>query len=182
MICRAVILSVVIHQCDMWSLAAGKNINCTCLKPEWSGNVWTEVGWSMWEIWSINYIRRHTVTRTGLVMCGPAVNQLVREPELVSRWSGGLDQWYSTWGTHTPGCKRRHLRGYVKLKIYIYILFYDKHWIIRATFRVGHKRPRRKDMRFGSAISLSLISLLYAILIWAASFILFHTVQDATHT
>jgi len=30
---------------------------------------------------------------------------------------GALDQWYSTGGT------RRHLRGYVKFKISIYILF-----------------------------------------------------------
>jgi hypothetical protein len=59
-----------------------------------------------------------------------------------------LDQWYSTWGT------RRYLRGYVKLKIYI--LFHDKHWIIRARFRVSHKTPGRKDMRFGTAIFLSL--------------------------
>jgi hypothetical protein len=26
-----------------------------------------------------------------------------------------LRQWYSTWGTRTPGGTRRHLRGYVKL-------------------------------------------------------------------
>jgi hypothetical protein len=31
-----------------------------------------------------------------------------------------LDQWYSTWGTRTPGGTRRHLRGYVKLKKNIY--------------------------------------------------------------
>jgi hypothetical protein len=31
----------------------------------------------------------------------------------------GLDQWYSTGGT------RRHLRGYVKFKISIYILFHE---------------------------------------------------------
>jgi hypothetical protein len=36
-----------------------------------------------------------------------------------------LDQWYLTWGTRTPGGTRRHLRGYVKLKKYIY--FHDKH-------------------------------------------------------
>jgi hypothetical protein len=47
---------------------------------------------------------------------------------------------------------------------------------------VSHKRPGHKDMRFGSAIFLSLslslsLSLLYAILIWAASFILSHTVH-----
>jgi hypothetical protein len=46
-------------------------------------------------------------------------------------------------------------RGYVKLKK-INILFHDKHWIIRARFRVSHKRPRCKDMRFGSAIFFSL--------------------------
>jgi hypothetical protein len=34
-----------------------------------------------------------------------------------------LDQWYSTGGTRTPGGTRRHLRGYVKFKISIYILF-----------------------------------------------------------
>jgi hypothetical protein len=45
--------------------------------------------------------------------------------------------------------------------------------MIRARFRVSHRRPGRKDIRFGSAIYLSL-SLLYAILIWAASLILFH--------
>jgi hypothetical protein len=27
-----------------------------------------------------------------------------------------LGQWYSTWGTRTPGGSRRRLRGYVKLK------------------------------------------------------------------
>jgi hypothetical protein len=31
-----------------------------------------------------------------------------------------LGQWYSTWDTRTPGGTRRHLRGYVKLKKYIY--------------------------------------------------------------
>jgi hypothetical protein len=40
---------------------------------------------------------------------------------------------------------------------------------------VSLRRLERKDIRFGSAISLSLsLSLLYAIVIWAASFILFH--------
>jgi hypothetical protein len=59
------------------------------------------------------------------------------------------------------------------------ILFHDKHGIIRARFRVSHNRPGSKNMRFGSAIcSLSLsLSLLYVILIWAASFILFHIVH-----
>jgi hypothetical protein len=37
-----------------------------------------------------------------------------------------LEQWYSTWGTRTPGGMRRYLRGYVKFKK-INILFYDKH-------------------------------------------------------
>jgi hypothetical protein len=49
-----------------------------------------------------------------------------------------------------------------------------------ARFRVSHKRPGSKDMRFGSAIfslSHSPLSLPYAILIWAASFILFHIVH-----
>jgi hypothetical protein len=87
-----------------------------------------------------------------------------------------LTQWYSTWGTRTLGGTRRHFRGYVKLKKYI--LFHDKHWIIRARFRVSHNWPGRKDMRFGSAIFFSLsLTLLYAILIWAASFILFHIVH-----
>ena len=31
-----------------------------------------------------------------------------------------VDQWYSTWGTRTPGGSRRHHRGHVKLKKYIY--------------------------------------------------------------
>jgi hypothetical protein len=44
--------------------------------------------------------------------------------------------------------------GYVKLNIYI--LFHDKHWIIRARFRVSHGRPGCKAIRFGNAISLSL--------------------------
>jgi hypothetical protein len=78
-----------------------------------------------------------------------------------------LVQWYSTWGT------QRHLRAYVKLKKNL--LFHDKHWIIRAIFRVSHKRPGCKDMRFGSIIFS--LSLLYAILIWVASFILSHTVR-----
>jgi hypothetical protein len=30
------------------------------------------------------------------------------------RWLDGVEQWYSTWGTRTPGGTRRHLRGYVK--------------------------------------------------------------------
>jgi hypothetical protein len=54
------------------------------------------------------------------------------------------------------------------------ILFRDKHWIIGARFRVSHRRPGRKDIRFGKAISLSL---LYVILIWAAIFILLHVVR-----
>ena len=29
---------------------------------------------------------------------------------------GILDQWCSTWGTRTPGGKRRHLRGVRKIK------------------------------------------------------------------
>jgi hypothetical protein len=73
-------------------------------------------------------------------------------------------------------------RGYAKIsqgvrKIKnIYLLFHDKHWIIRDRIRVSHRRPGHKDIRFGSAIFLSL-SLLYAIIIWAASIILFHTVR-----
>jgi hypothetical protein len=47
-------------------------------------------------------------------------------------------------------------------------------WLIRARFRVSHRRPG-KHFRFGSAISLSLPP--NAILIWAASFILFHMVR-----
>jgi hypothetical protein len=42
---------------------------------------------------------------------------------------------------------------------------------------VTHRRPGRKDIRYGSAISLFLLPNqphLYAIPIWAASFILFH--------
>jgi hypothetical protein len=38
---------------------------------------------------------------------------------------GHLEQWYSTGGTRTPGGTRRHLRGYVKFKISIYILFHE---------------------------------------------------------
>jgi hypothetical protein len=34
-----------------------------------------------------------------------------------------VGQWYSTGGTRTPGGTRRHLRGYVKFKISISILF-----------------------------------------------------------
>jgi hypothetical protein len=45
-----------------------------------------------------------------------------------------------------------------------------------ARFRLTHRRPGRKDIRFGNAISLFL-SLLYALLIWEASFILFHRVR-----
>jgi hypothetical protein len=88
-----------------------------------------------------------------------------------------LEQWYSTWGKRTPGGMRRHLRGYVKLKKYI--LFHDKHWIIRARFRVSHKWPDVRTCDLGAQfLSLSLsLSLLYPILIWAASFILFHTVH-----
>jgi hypothetical protein len=41
--------------------------------------------------------------------------------QMVERY--GLKQWYSTGGTRTPGGTRRHLRGYVKFKISIYILF-----------------------------------------------------------
>jgi hypothetical protein len=40
-----------------------------------------------------------------------------------NRIIGCLDQWYSTGGRRTPGGTRRHLRGYVKFKISIYILF-----------------------------------------------------------
>jgi hypothetical protein len=58
-----------------------------------------------------------------------------------------LDQWYSTWDTCTPG-------GYVQLKKYI--LFHDKHWIIRARFRVSHRRPAHNDIRFWSVITISL--------------------------
>jgi hypothetical protein len=87
-----------------------------------------------------------------------------------------VEQWYSNWGTCTLGGTRRHLRGYVKLTK-INILFHDKHWIIRARFRVSHKRPDVRTCDLGASfLSLSL-SLLYAILIWAASFILSHTVH-----
>jgi hypothetical protein len=82
-------------------------------------------------------------------------------------WRYTLEQWFSTWGT------RRHFRGYVKLKIYA--LFHDKHWIIRALFRVSHRKPDVRIFDLGAPF-LSL-SLLYAILISAASFILFHAVR-----
>jgi hypothetical protein len=42
-----------------------------------------------------------------------------------------------------------------------------------ARFRLSQRRPGRKGIRFGKASSFFL-SLLYALLIWAASFILFH--------
>jgi hypothetical protein len=46
--------------------------------------------------------------------------------------------------------------GYVQLKKKI--LFRDKHWGIRARFRVSRRRPERKDIEFGSVIfSLSFI-------------------------
>jgi hypothetical protein len=52
--------------------------------------------------------------------------------------------WYSwTWGTQNPGGTRRHLTGYVTLKNNI--LLPDKHWIIGTKFRVGHRRPERKE-------------------------------------
>jgi hypothetical protein len=72
---------------------------------------------------------------------------------LEDRGGHGLKQWYSTWGTRTLGDTRR-LKGYVKFKKKI--LFHDKHLIIRARFRVSHRRPGRKNIRFGKAISLSL--------------------------
>jgi hypothetical protein len=33
-----------------------------------------------------------------------------------------------------------------------YRLFLDRHWIIRARFRVSHRRPGLKDIRFGGTI------------------------------
>jgi hypothetical protein len=36
-----------------------------------------------------------------------------------------LDQWYSTGDTRIPWGTRRHLRGYVKFKISIYIFFHE---------------------------------------------------------
>jgi hypothetical protein len=36
-----------------------------------------------------------------------------------------LSQWYSTGGMRTPRGTRRQLRGYVKFKISIYILFHE---------------------------------------------------------
>jgi hypothetical protein len=45
----------------------------------------------------------------------PSIHPSIRR----SHWPSGLRQWYSTGGT------RRHLRGYVKFKISIYILFYE---------------------------------------------------------
>jgi hypothetical protein len=33
-----------------------------------------------------------------------------------------LDQWYSTWGMRTSGGTRRHLRGYVKIYIYYFMI------------------------------------------------------------
>jgi hypothetical protein len=52
--------------------------------------------------------------------------------------------------------------------------FRDEHWIIRARFRVSHRRPRRKDIKFGSAISLSLSrSYNFASLKYICSFINF---------
>jgi hypothetical protein len=58
--------------------------------------------------------------------------------------SNALEQWYSTWGTRTPGGKRKHLRGYVKFKIYI--LFYDKHSIISNVIYLIYFRCRLYTM------------------------------------
>jgi hypothetical protein len=45
-----------------------------------------------------------------------------------------LDQWYSTWGTRTPGGTRRHLRGYVKSKKTKKKTWYTHYLIIEKIF------------------------------------------------
>jgi hypothetical protein len=55
-------------------------------------------------------------------------------------------------------------RGYAKISYGVRkiktrnnpILFLDTHWIIRTRFRVSHRRPGCKDIRFTRIISLSL--------------------------
>jgi hypothetical protein len=64
-----------------------------------------------------------------------------------------LKQWSLTWGTRNLEGTRRHLAGYVKFKKK---LFHGKHWIIMARFRVSDRRRGCKDIRFETAISLSL--------------------------
>jgi hypothetical protein len=72
----------------------------------------------------------------------------------------GPEQWSSTWSTRIAEGTRRHLRGVPENIIPGMLngekIFRDKHGIIRARFRVSHRRPGRKDIRFGSAIFLSL--------------------------
>jgi hypothetical protein len=114
---------------------------------KWKGDRWIWKGTVILLNWCTSSVfawRDRIKSRKALVRIVGSPARIRREHLLNS----GLEQWYSTWGT------RRHLRGYVTLKK-IYILFHDKHLIIRARFRVSHRRPGRKDIRFGSAISLS---------------------------
>jgi hypothetical protein len=59
-----------------------------------------------------SFVSECRVTHTPSVVVG----QIVTERNTSLLFSGELDQWYSTWGTRTPGGTRRHLKGYVKLK------------------------------------------------------------------
>jgi hypothetical protein len=53
------------------------------------------------------------------------IKMIFGNPEGQTQLRGSIHQWYSTGGKHTPGGTRRQLRGYVKFKISIYILFHE---------------------------------------------------------
>jgi hypothetical protein len=53
------------------------------------------------------------------------IDQLTRIVLRLGLLEGALEQWPPTGGTRTPRSTRRHLRGYVKFKISIYILFHE---------------------------------------------------------
>jgi hypothetical protein len=56
-------------------------------------------------------------------------------------FSDPVGQWYSIWGSRTPGGTRKRLTEYIKWEK----IFRFKHWIIRARFRVSRRRPGRKN-------------------------------------
>jgi hypothetical protein len=56
-----------------------------------------------------NYIQGRLKREYGVEVVGKkAVVSFLNLPNI------GIEQWYSTWGTPTPGDRRRHLTGYVR--------------------------------------------------------------------
>jgi hypothetical protein len=70
-----------------------------------------------------NVRRNEVINRHSNVLCCVVLCFMVLSYFRIPR--NAIDQWYSTGDTRTPGGTRRHLRGYVKFKISLYILFHE---------------------------------------------------------